>query len=313
MSVSNTAISQQPSAISKISKPLVIIFICLLFALAASAQTSFRYAAINVPNARETVANGINNSNVIVGWYISSTGHNFGFRLQNGAFHTINVPGSAQTFAHGINDLGDIVGFYIVPTANGGQTGHGFLLHSGIFRRIDCPNSTFTEARGINRYGTIVGWCQTSRGHEGFVLKNGVFRFVDAPMQSGEPLDTELSGISNLGEIAGQVFSGDNWRGFWIAGTSDLDFLRPLLAPDNFVTAANGHGELVGCNAGQGFFARNPEASENESAESFPSLVTVRPFNTITSCAESITYNRAIVGYYLDANFRRHGFLAVPQ
>src|SRR5437773_12488450 len=112
MSVSNTAISHRRSAIGKISQPLFIIFTCLLFALAATAQTSFRYAAINVPNARETVANGINNSNAIVGWYVSSTGHDLGFRLQGGQFRTVNVPGSAETFAHGVIDLGDVAGFY---------------------------------------------------------------------------------------------------------------------------------------------------------------------------------------------------------
>ena len=97
MSVSNTAISHRRSAIGKISQPLFIIFTCLLFALAASAQTSFRYAAINVPNARETVANGINNGNVIVGWYISSTGQGLGFRLASGHYSSIRFPGAAQT------------------------------------------------------------------------------------------------------------------------------------------------------------------------------------------------------------------------
>ena len=60
MSVSNTATQNRRSAIGKISQPLFISLTCLLFALAASAQTSFKYASINFPNARETVANGIN-------------------------------------------------------------------------------------------------------------------------------------------------------------------------------------------------------------------------------------------------------------
>ena len=315
MSVSYTAISHRRSAVSKISQPLFIIFTCLLFALGASAQTSFRYAAINVPNARETVANGINNGNVIVGWYISSTGQGLGFRLASGHYSSIRFPGAAQTYAHGISDLGDVVGNYILPAANGGQTSHGFLLHAGVFRSIDCPNSTptavFTDARGINKYGTIVGTCNTNSGQHGFIWKNGAFTFFDAPTNGSGP-DTEFNGISNLNEIAGQVFSGDNWRGFWKIG-SDLDFLKPLLARDNIVAGVNGHGEIVGCSASVGFFAHNPEAGETEGAEHFPSLIAVRPFNVANSCAESINYNRAIVGYYFDSQFMRHGFLAIPQ
>jgi probable HAF family extracellular repeat protein len=300
----------------RLAQSFTVISSCLLLTLVSSAQTSFRYAAINVPTARETVANGINNGNVIVGWYISSTGQGLGFRLASGHYSTIKFPGAAQTYAHGISDLGDVVGNYITPTANGGEISRGFLLHSGVYRTIDCPNSTatarFTDARGINKYGTIVGTCNTNTGHHGFIWKNGVFTFFDAPKQSGEPTDTEFNGISNLNEIAGQVFSGDNWRGFWKVG-SDLDFLRPLLARDNVVTGVNGHGEIVGCYLSKGFFAHNPEAGETEGAEHFPSLITVNPFNASNSCAESINYNRAIVGYYLDANFMRHGFLAVPQ
>src|SRR5262249_39827169 len=85
------------------------LFLYILIPVMGAAQTSFKFAAINVPGAQSTVANGINNANVIVGSFVSSTGHNFGFRLQNGQFTTINVPGSTQTFALGITDLVDVV------------------------------------------------------------------------------------------------------------------------------------------------------------------------------------------------------------
>src|SRR5262245_16861020 len=231
------------------------LFMYILIPVMGAAQASFKFAAINVPGAQSTVANGINNGNVIVGSYVSSTGHNFGFRLQNGHFTTINVPGSTQTFALGINDLGDIVGSYSLPgTPSQPANGHGFLLHNGVFKTIDFPGASFNVASGINKFGTIVG--SYENGH-GFVLQGGKFRTVDAPTIG--PPGTKLNGISNLGEIAGQVFSGDDFRGFWLVGSSDLDFLKPLFAFDNFVEGVNGHGDIVGC-MGQAFLAHNPES-----------------------------------------------------
>src|SRR5690242_13271776 len=144
----------------------------ILLSAVAPAQ-SFKYAAINFPTATSTVANGINNSNVIVGSYIKSN-QTFGFKFQNGHYTQIRVPNSTSTFANGINDLGDIVGTYSLPgTSSQPANSHGFLLHAGVFKTIDCPGSQFSGAGGINKYGTIVGSCQTSKGQEGFVYKNG--------------------------------------------------------------------------------------------------------------------------------------------
>ena len=288
---------------------ILALAILSFLALNSSAQTSFKFAAINFPGSKSTTANGINNANVIVGSYVSTAGHNFGFRLQNGHFTTINVPGSTQTLAFGINDLGDVVGAYSLPgTPSQPANEHGFLLHNGVFKTIDFPGAQFTQADGINKFGTIVGSYENAHG---FVLQGGKFRTVDAPT-NGNPA-TNLTGISNLGEITGDVFSGDNFRGFWIVGTSDLDFLKPFLARDNIVEGANGRGDIVGCNINLAFLAHNPESGEVEGSERFPTLRTIMPFGGNNSCAMSINYARAIVGWFSDAQFTQHGFLAIPQ
>ena len=297
-----------PSFNLKQSKILALVVLSLV-AINGSAQTSFKFAAINVPGSKSTTANGINNGNVIVGSYVSAAGHNFGFRLQNGHYSTINVPGSKQTFAFGINDLGDVVGAYSLPgTPSQPANGHGFLLHNGVFKTIDFPGARFTQANGINKFGTIAGSYDDAHG---FVLQGGKFRTVDAPT-NGNPA-TNLTGISNLGEITGEVFSGDNLRGFWIVGTSDLDFLKPFLARDNIVEGANGRGDIVGCNINLAFLAHNPESGEVEGSEGFPKLQTLIPFGGNNSCAMSINYARAIVGWYSDSQLQQRGFLAIPQ
>ena len=135
------------------------LLVAIFLSMGALAQTSFNYAAINVPGAKMTVANGINNSNVIVGSYVpNGSTHTYGFRLHSGAYSKISVPNSTRTSAGGINDYGDVVGTYSLPgTTSQPANSHGFLLHAGVYKTINCPNGKFTSARSINKYGEIVG------------------------------------------------------------------------------------------------------------------------------------------------------------
>lgn len=282
----------------------------LAAALAAQAQT-FKFVAIDVPNSTQTTANGINNAGTIVGSYTTASGHTHGYRLQSGKFTTIDYPSSTSTVINGINDFGDIVGTYQL---SGSQNTHGFIrFHTGTIKKLDFPGATFgTTANGINKYLTVVG--SFNNGNQlGYTYKNGTYTKVSAPTNSFP--DTKLNGISNLGVIVGQVFSGDSWRGFWKIG-SDLDFLEPFLQPDNIVNGVNGRTDLVGChNGGQGFWVKTAEASEAEgSSEKFRPIISVQYTNHLNTCPMSINYNRSIVGTYLDnTTFLPHGFLAIPQ
>lgn len=292
----------------------IYIFLALFCGLtsAATAQT-YHYTELNYPNAQSTIANGINNSNWIVGSYTDAQHHTHGFLYKKGTYIAINVPKATETFANGVNDYGDIVGTYSLPgTSAQPANSHGFLLHMGTFKTVDCPGSQFSGASGINKYGVIVGGCETTKGNEGFIYKAGAFSYVNAPTVGSD--NTQLNGISNTNEIVGQVFSGDNFRGFWRIGT-DFDFLKPYLALDNRVEGANSRGDLVGCYSGaRAFLAYTPEGGESEgSAEKFPVLHTLSPKGSNNACAMSLNYGRSIVGWYYDSTFKQHGFLAVPQ
>jgi uncharacterized membrane protein len=181
---------------------------------------------------------------------------------------------------------------------------HGFLRHNGEFKRIDVPAATLgTVAAGINRDGTIVG---TYDDTQGFVYSAGTYRTWNAPQQPGEPTQTQLNGINNLGWIAGQVFTGGNWRGFWLIN-DDLDFLEPLFASDGQVTGINGRGDIVGCHdAAAGFISFKVEDAESgEATEKFPRQ------QSLASCASAINFARVVVGNYFSVS-QPNGFLAVP-
>jgi hypothetical protein len=280
-----------------------------LFVAGSFAQTrtsvTYKYTPVDYPGTATTSANGINNGNIIVGSYLDSSNVSHGFKYANGAFTGLNFPGAATTTPMGISDTGDVVGSYQLSNGSNSPV-HGFLLHNGNFTTIDDPKTSGAILVGINKSGTIVG-----NGYDGFVYQNGTFTYLNAPLQAGETAYTQLNGINNLGQVVGQVFSGDNWRGFWVpTNGSDYDFFQPIFSLDNQVTGINGRGDIVGCHdSNDPFIAFNVEGTEgSESTEKFPNNIEPLP-NPIgaTSCPHSINFARLIVGFA-----GGHGYLAVP-
>lgn len=282
----------------------VCLGLLLIPGVAAQRYTSvaYAYAKITFPGAALTIANAINNNNVIVGSFFDAASSVHGFIYKNGKYTQVDFPGSTETEVLGINDKGDIVGVYQI---SGPLNFHGFLRHDGEFTTIDAPQAQFgTEVFGINTNMVMVGTFDDSQG---FIFRQGAFTVINAPQLPGESLQTQLNGISNLNWIAGQVFTGGIWRGFWLKD-QDLDFLEPAGSMDSEVTGLNGRGDVVGCHdATSGFVSFAAEATEpNEGNERFPTQ------QKLASCASGINYARAIVGNYFQLN-QPSAFLAVPQ
>lgn len=280
---------------------LTIVTIAAMTFAQTSTSITYNYANIAFPGALLTKVNGINNGNVVVGSYLDSSSNEHGFIYRNGKFTAVNFPGASDTQVLGINDFGDIVGVYQVP---GPLNFHGFLRHAGRFTGINDPDATFgTMAFGISKAGEIVGSYDNAHG---FVFENGRYRTVDAPQLPGESHNTQLNGLSNLGWIAGQVFMGGIWRGFWIVG-KDFDFLQAPGTIDSQVTGINGHGDIVGCHDAQaGFVSFAVENGEkSEASESFPVQI------PLISCPSAINYARVVVGNFFTIK-KPNGFLGVP-
>ena len=118
------------------------------------------FTSIDYPGALGgTVADGINTSGQIVGYYANSPGSaQHGFLLAGTTFTEINYPAATATFVYGINSTGQIVGEYDM---NGIQ--HGFL-GVGAGSSIDYPGAVSSVASGINSSGQIVGQYVDSKG-----------------------------------------------------------------------------------------------------------------------------------------------------
>jgi uncharacterized membrane protein len=153
----------------------------------------------------------------------------------------------------------------------------------------------------INSAGTIVGSYDNAHG---FVYQNGKFRTLDAPQLEGEPAQTQLNGISNLGWIVGQVFTGGIWRGFWVEN-GKLHYVEPAGQTDSEATGINGRSDIVGCHDSRAGFV-------SFLAGNYPgNMGTYPPEQAVVSCAVAINYARAMVGNYSSMN-NSNGFLAVP-
>jgi probable HAF family extracellular repeat protein len=125
-----------------------------------------------VEGATSTNPRQINNTGVIAGGYIDSTGIQHGFVLDGKKLTSFDAPNSVGvTTAEGINDAGQVSGLYTDASGNR----HAFLydVTSATYTAIDPGNgSTAQEAWGINNAGLIVG-----------DTDSGTFPFIYCPLK----------------------------------------------------------------------------------------------------------------------------------
>jgi hypothetical protein len=155
------------------------------FVLQSPASTGF--IQLNAPSGPNIVnAQGINNSGLVVGFYVGTDGQDHGFRAATSGAHTGALTGTAiadptiptvpgepgATFVFsqilGINDHGIAVGYYGDSTTSQ----HGFLLDlaTDTYTFVDDPSEAFdngvevTQITGIDNAGEIVGFYSDGGG-----------------------------------------------------------------------------------------------------------------------------------------------------
>jgi len=125
------------------------------------------------PLSVNSQATGINDQQVVCGFYVDSGNVTHGFLLNAGTLTTIDFPGSSSfTQALGLNNEGFVVGIYQVVSGQNTAT-HGFIYNSsnGHFRSLDEPKGLGTTTiNGINDFNQIVGFYVDSNGNtDGFI------------------------------------------------------------------------------------------------------------------------------------------------
>jgi len=118
-----------------------------------------------------TQATGINNNNMVSGFYVDANNVTHGFEVNYKNPHrakltTIDFPGATSTQVLGINNKGQLSGVY-TDSAN---HSHGFIDTNGHFQSIDAPLGIGTTTlNGINDRGQAVGFFVDGAGNtQGF-------------------------------------------------------------------------------------------------------------------------------------------------
>jgi probable HAF family extracellular repeat protein len=273
---------------------------------------TYSFATLDDPSANAgTVAEGINDTDLIVGGY-SFAGGDHGFLLAGGMYTTLDDPSANNgTFAQGINNAGQIVGYY--QNASGA---HGFLRTAGIYRTFDDPSATTGEtfANGINASGLIVGRYFNSIGgaEHGFLYDSNAGTFTTIDDLLGDR-GTEANGINDMGQIVGAYFIGNTNHGFLYSGGQFTTIDDPLATGGTsttvggtILTGINDAGQIVGtyidATGSHGFLLSGGIYTTLDDP-----LATAGTFTG--TMPEGINNAGQIVGQYQDAS-GRHGFLA---
>jgi hypothetical protein len=151
-------------------------------------------------------ANGINKSQLVVGWWEGSGGDsgalfNSFVSTQSSkkprSFVSFGYPSASATMANGVNDGSEVVGSF---TDSSGVV-HGFTYKSQKFATLDHPVGVSTVANAINNSGEIVGYYEdSSDGLHGFTSVKGNMTSIDFPTSVGA---TEATGVNNSGVVVG--------------------------------------------------------------------------------------------------------------
>jgi hypothetical protein len=188
--------------------------------------TNSVYYYFDEPNAvGGTFAQGVNDSDVIVGYYLDGNGlaHGFEYNQLTQTFTTINVPGAAQTYLYGIDDAGAMVGAYVDSSG----MSHGF--------GVDLPASTTTSPSSVDYNFNGDGmsdilWRNATTGNDVVWTMNG------SSVVSTQTLYNVPSGysVAGMGDFNGDGTTSLLWRDS-TTGSNDI-----WLMGNGAITASNG-------------------------------------------------------------------------
>lgn len=145
---------------------------------------------------------GINNSNVVAGFYIDAAGKSHGYTYNlSGIYTPINIPGATSVTATGINDSGEVCGFYV--NAKGHTLGFVRNGTSGVVTTFGVPGFTNVQLLGINNSGIAVGfYADAANVPHGLYYSSstGSWTQVDDPAALN---GTVLNGLNNQNQLVG--------------------------------------------------------------------------------------------------------------
>ena len=220
--------------------------------------------------------------------------------LIDGVFKTYDFPGSQNTYFYALDNNGTAAGYY--EDSNGLH--HGVILEAGELRQYDFPDAVQTEIFGISdATGALTGnWTGTDGIRRGFSGKI----IVEVP----EAKETFADFINAEGTIVGSYVDTDGiYRPYYRRPDGRLITVDNVQAVNReyfFVPGINDAGISIARVKLHGDVPRTYVGFYREGAieVTFPGSVSTEGWN--------INQDGSIVGNYVSADGRVHGFIARP-
>ena len=259
----------------------------------------------------------------------------------NYTYENIDVPGVDYLALTASSDFGDYAGY----TRNADGKEVAFTLIDGVFKTYDFPGSQNTYFYALGNNGNAAGYYEDSEGrHRGIVLENGALRQYDFPGS----VETEIYGISDAtGNLTGnwtdasgvrRGFTGDLVVEFPGAAETFADFINSsggmvgsYVDEDGTYTPylRAGDGRFVSFNLPteetyEFFFVHGQTDTKISVARGKVVGDVVRTYvgsflgglhelkvpGSVSTEGYNINQDASVVGHYVSADGRRHGFIA---
>jgi hypothetical protein len=154
----------------------------------------------------DTFAEGINDSDQIVGFFTSGNAHH-GFIFQHNAYTLFDPPGSTATFPRFITNNGTTGGDYYEASG----IDYGFPLTAGVTTTYLYPGTMETGIVGFGAGGEVVGnYSTASEVLHGFVYVRGTYYDIDAPKATY----TDIYAVNAKGTLVGEAIVNGKDVGF---------------------------------------------------------------------------------------------------
>jgi hypothetical protein len=216
--------------------------------LVDSGVTQYIFTTIDAPGASDTEAYGINNTDLVTGFYvINGVGHGFWWR--NGTVRTVEHSSdpNENTLLGQANDLGVVAGNYGTFST---QHATIYSITENKWTTLpDVPGEPINLGNGINFWGVAVGAVSTGSvaapsNSTGWVWDGKSYSFFTVPGAAG--LGTEPVGLNALGVVSGYFQDAQgSFHGFLKLGPKFTNIDVPGAA-DTFAYGINSFADQVG-------------------------------------------------------------------
>jgi hypothetical protein len=221
----------------------------------------------NFPHSAQTEVEGLNDTNVQVGYYstqnkTSGIDNSFGWYF-NGSFHKVVYPTGnnakpIQDQLDGVNNHDVAVGYY--ENGSGRFRGYTYSIKTGKFALVTEPgaptggSAPSLSAYGINNAGDVVGSYTTATGAlEGFIkLAGGAFRTIAV----GGAKETFAFGVNDSDTVVGGYLDDSTgvgiFHGFiWRPGANKTSIFKtaaddPSATAVSIIAGVNDENDVVG-------------------------------------------------------------------